>query len=380
MKNNLFFLLLMTFSLCAREKLRFLHLSFHRGCIEEIEQVARDLSIDLTSWFIFSHIESYTSFFPNEKISYDIYNMTNKKAKKIWESNKHYFQQFDAIITSDTTPLSRIFIQNNWKKPLIIWVCNRFDLRFDHPECNFPDKEYYELIQQAAKQPNVTILSYTPYEYVYAQSKGVYFGNQVIKPIGKKPQKFNSKKQTFFKDINKKEYVYISPIGGAIASKAFPKNTRFVLDQLDKVNIKACAGPYNGPDDLTDFKGIIHFPYQASVFSLFEEIQRGIVHFVPSKKFLDYAVQSENQHMPCKTIGHSLTSFEDSEWYLKENKDYCIYFDSWQDLKSKIDTVDYQKMKKGIINNAIQHRKTMLKRWKAVFQNAQHYLQNQGLI
>ena len=47
--------------------------------------------------------------------------------KRSWVNSVVDFGKFDVIVTSDTAPLSRIFLQNNWKKPLIIWICNRFD-------------------------------------------------------------------------------------------------------------------------------------------------------------------------------------------------------------------------------------------------------------
>ena len=56
-----------------------------------------------------------------------VYNIGHQRAETVWNRHKDYFDKFDVIVTSDTAPLSRIFLQNGWRKPLIIWVCNRFD-------------------------------------------------------------------------------------------------------------------------------------------------------------------------------------------------------------------------------------------------------------
>src|SRR3990172_2220243 len=81
----------------------------------------------------------------------------------------------------------RIFLQHGWQKPLIIWICNRFDFydkyTRDHP---FPDQEYYDLFNKATKQDTVKIIGYTPYEHEYVATKGITTGGLTIKPIGTK--------------------------------------------------------------------------------------------------------------------------------------------------------------------------------------------------
>ena len=40
------------------------------------------------------------------------------------------------------------------------------------------------------------------------------------------------------------------------------------------LGIKSYCGRYNGPDDLRDFKGVIHIPYAWSNFALFENMEK----------------------------------------------------------------------------------------------------------
>jgi hypothetical protein len=246
-----------------------------------------------------------------------------------------------------------------------MWVCNRFDYHHEISAKNFPDEAYYQLIRDAFLKPNIFIVSYTPYEYQYAQRKNVIIGTQVIKPIGAVPGICTA--SNFPSTIKKSDYIFISQTGPAPLAPQQQNCLKYIQKECTARGIKAIYGHYNGPDDLTDIKGVLHFPYQASNLFLFEDIQRGIIHFVPSKKFLEMAAQSNNPDMPCKDTRYWLESFDQSEWYLPENENLFVYFDSWDDLKEKIETLNYEKKRTEIISLAQHHRSTMLSRWQTIF-------------
>lgn len=335
---------------------KILHIAFHQGCLNDFAQVCNHLGLPVISWFLLS--PSITNFDGITK-DFNVYNISHERAKKVWERHKDFFNTFDIIVTSDIAPLSRIFLQNNWKKPLIIWVCNRFDYHHQvDMDCEFPDPEYYYLINKAATMDNIKIISYTDYEHVYARNKGVYLGERIIKPIGIKEKEVGPEfKSNIPCQVNKKETIFISPrLYGN-------KNYTYITTNLRNQGIAYFYGKYNGPEDIKDFKGILFFPYQASNISLFENLQRGIVQFVPSEKFLKEKRKTKELQIPF--VWYS--SEETSEWYNKENRDYLIYFDSWQDLKYKIENTDYEYMRKKIRAFGKKHRETMLQRWKKVF-------------
>lgn len=336
--------------------LKVLHLGFHLGCIKDFEEVAREFSLDLTSYYILSP-ELPLTHFDGITNTHAIYNIGHDRAKRVWDKHKDYFEQFDAIITSDTAPLSRIFLQNGFKKPLIIWVCNRFDY-FDLAllDCEFPDLEYYDLFRKATKQRNVTIISYTIYEHYYAACKGIYMGALTIKPVGCLKREIKDDYRSFIpSEINRAETVFIYP-------RLSEVGLMYVKQNCEAIGIKTYSNCYNGPDDLKGFKGIIYFPYAWSNLALFENIQRGLIHFVPSEKFIFELV---SQRAPVRWV--TLNNFHLCEWYCKEHRDLFVYFDSWTDLKQKMESINYLEMCTKIKNFAQQHRKEMIKRWEAVF-------------
>ena len=92
-----------------------LHLSHHYGCLKDHQYVCDQLGLELTN--------KLTIW--NQILERDTYVITKEIADRVWQENKDYFNSFDYIITSDTAPLSRIFLENmdEFDAKLIVWVC-----------------------------------------------------------------------------------------------------------------------------------------------------------------------------------------------------------------------------------------------------------------
>ena len=130
-------------------------------------------------------------------------------------------------------------------------------------------------------------------------------------------------------------------------------------------HLKIFNGRYNGPKDLAEFAGVIHIPYAWSNLALFEGIQLQIPFFIPSLKFLKYLIHTDTDKTD--SFFWSPPLIEDvlnlSEWYCKDFEKIFIYFDSWNDLKDKINTLDYEKHKVLLKDIGDKHEKEMLKKW-----------------
>jgi len=329
------------------EPLKVLHLSFHKGCLADLETVAQELNWDMTSWWAHDDNQRFEGM---PFAGGDVYNINPRRADRVWQKNKEFFCSFDLIITSDTAPLSRIFLQNNCPVPLIVWVCNRFDYASSRGrEFPFPDKEYYDIIRHATKNPNVRFVSYTPYEHIYAKRKGIDIGTHTIKPVGKKDEgkKIESSVPS---SIHNNETFLLFP-------RLDANKTRSAINECSKRSISVWSGKYDGPDDLKSFKGVIFFPYAYSNIALFENLQRGVVHFVPTKRFLlqlGYVWDTSLR-----------TNLEWCEWYMPEYQDAFVFFDSWDDLKNKTQSTDYQALRQHtIIPLGEKHRYTTLQQWQ----------------
>lgn len=337
---------------------KILHLSFHLGCIKEVEDIARKLNLNVTPWYVF---DKPLVEFEGCNSGLEVYNMLPDRAQRIWEKHKDYFNSFDIVWITDTSPLSRIFLQNDWKKPLLIWICNRFD--YCHHPSEFPDPEYHELFRKATKQKNVFIIPYSPYEWYHAYTKKVFLNTFTIKPIGAVEQKerYTHTDKSVPLSVDKKNTMLIYP-------RLNHKELSFVKSKCDELEIPYYSGQYNGSHDIKDFKGVIFFIYGAWLnIAMFENFQRGLVHFLPS---IDFMEELNRSKAPVSGHPYVLGSrlYELCEWYSSEHKDLIVYYDSWEDLKHKIETTDYDAMKKKIIAFAHQHEAEMLNRWRMVFE------------
>ena len=62
-----------------------------------------------------------------------------------------------------------------------------------------------------------------------------------------------------------------------------------------------------------------------------------------------------------------IKKLEMSEWYCAEHKDLFVFFSSWDELKNKIDTLDYDNHKMRLLDFGIKHEKKMLAKWEMFF-------------
>lgn len=339
--------------LCTQHAIaiHFLHLSFHKGCLNEINMIAGQLGFEVTSLFI---PDLAPQAFDGYSSGNALYNIGHDRALNIWNKHKNYFNQFDGIITSDTAPLSRIFLQNNYEKPLIIWVCNRFNYVDNGSlDCDFPDEEYYQLLRQAINKKNIYIIPYTAFESFYAAEKNVLFNHEVIQPSGICIAE--NKISVIPPNIDKAHTFFIPPY------------LNDMIIPIEQLQVPTYYGRYNGPTDLQDFKGIIHIPYAWSNVAFFENMQHGLPYFVPSISFLLWMYHASN--IWWATGNYLQDNYHLSEWYNAENSEIITYFDSWDDLQYKIASTDFDSLKTKIKTFAQTHKVTTINKWKSIIDN-----------
>jgi hypothetical protein len=347
--------------------MKFLHLTFHKGCEKEIQYVFSQLGHSVETW---RFDDGETD--PNTE---EIYRITYERAQKCWNRHRMFFEQFDGIITSDTCPLARPFLQNHWRKPLLIWVCNRFDYLVY-------DEEFKNLIRDIPNRPLVRIFGYTFIESIYGKYiRGVDWGNDlVIKPIGKNLESqylqktyslssslsaSDGNKRIENKRIENKKKFYV-PLYG---NETDLVNVRWILDDLGFENE---SFRFSHISDLLGFQGIITIPYAWSTFALFERMQLGMVVFVPSEEFL-MKLFRENEYPVRKWWFQDPFYLEHperlawSEWYCPENRDCFVYFDSWLDLGKKMKDTDYVSKTEQILKRGKEHEQYVMGQWKTIF-------------
>lgn len=314
--------------------MKILHVSYHTGCIGDFDYVASKLGLEVEVL----------------RADWD-YLISHNQAKSIWDKYKDYFNSFDTILTSDTAPLSRIFLQNGYEGKLIVWICNRFD----YPNRDgFPDSEYFDLWKNNLNNEKVKFISYTPFEYIYARQRGVPISDFVIKPVAGFIN--NGVTTGIPSGINKESCFFIPP---------YHNDTIFMNLQAmcSSLGIYSYSGRYCGIQDLVGFKGIIHIPYAWSNLALFEAIKMGIPHLIPSRYFLENLSTSGNFFW---SPPFQREYIEYSEWYNNAHKDLFVYFNSWEDLKDKTLNCDFCDVTANRLKFIAKHEEAELIKWENI--------------
>ena len=137
---------------------------------------------------------------------------------------------------------------------------------------------------------------------------------------------------------------------------------------MNYYNIKNYNNRHKGFSDLIEFKGVITIPYAWSTWTLFEYISLNLIVFIPSPSFLLRFLDSKLNFWYQNDI--FLKKYINiSEWYCEENKQFFIYFDSWHDLRNKINNLDYKKHKQDNKKFSENHKNIILKKWENILYN-----------
>ena len=298
------------------------------------------LDIHYDIMYICKELEIETSFHTFEDGTPGKYNIGKERANNYFKKHQEYFETFDIILVSDTAPIARVFLENNWNKKLLIWIHNRFDYGDEATnDCDFPDPEYYELIKEATKKSNVKIFGNTYFENYYCYEYwNIDIGNKVMNNLG----------------IPKKKYQII------------PKNIIWYTQnnisflKLHK-KLKELGIPARDKDfrDINRYQNVIHIPDNWSNNYLFEALNLGICYFIPT---LDFFKEITNDTDFYWTPPYDIGNLEMSEWY--KNDKWFIYFDSWEDLKDKILNEDYTEFRLFLKEEGKKHKLKNIEEWK----------------
>ena len=331
--------------------MKLLHVTLHTGTDAEVRYAFNKLG----------HQIETLEFSDGKTTGDERYRIIHSRAQDFWDKYKTYIDTFDGIITSDTCPTSRAFLQNNYSKLLIIWVCNRFDY-YMFPESN--DDEFYELLRTIPQRNNVFIIGNTMIENYHSTKRNVDIGNLVIKPIGKNYNPDNLTK--VYTDNN--EYsnkFYIPP---------YYNETVYMnlSTHLTNIGINNYCGRFKDHAELVQYKAIITIPYAWSTIAYFERLQLGMVQFIPSIQFLIELYKKGNFIFQPPFDVNKPELLKLSEWYADVNADLVVFFDSWSDLMDKVNTTNYELKTYVILKYAHNLEMDSLNNWQRILDMHTH--------
>ena len=308
--------------------LKILHISNHVGTIANANSVVQ-------------HLEKH---YPDVRIELNhlkwpfSYYITEQQADEIFAHFRNHITQFNVLLFTDTPMCARPFLQNidNHNCYVIQYVVNRIDWGL----WSSPDDIYLDMFKNLSQQhPRVRFISDNRYDQFYAEQttsiKFIFKDCVRLCPVLAEQVILPSKSQKLF----------IQNRGNHIG------NYQHILDNLNIEYDVFGEGfaPYKDKEQICEYLGILHLPYQVNIQSLWENLGYYIVYFIPSAKFLKELITMCNwYYWEEKTRDPTLLqkSIELSEWYSPDLSQCFEYFDSWDEL-----AVKYEVFKK---NNVIQ--------------------------
>lgn len=325
-----------------------LHLTSHVGTIKNIENVFKFLNIEnklITQKCI------NNSFYYNEKT-----------ANEIWDYYSDKLDGISVLIFTDTSMIARPFLQNIEKHNclIIVYITNRFDWGI----WGFRDDLYYNLYTEMSNHNRVVFCADNNYDQYYALThniKFLYEDSIKLTPLITENMIVYNKNKFFIYNrgtqINNYEnYLKTRNIEYDLYGEGFDR--------------------FKNNESICEYKGFIHLPYQTNIQSLWENLGYFIIYFIPSKTFITELITQDNswyyweeRNRPYELLMKSITL---SEWYNEDNQELFEYFESWDDLKYKIENITHEYIinKKQKIKNFIENNNNSnIQKWKNILKN-----------
>lgn len=334
-----------------------LHLSHHYGCLKDHQYICKELGLNLTNMFSIW----------DKVIPRNCYNITKEIANQIWNNHKDYFNSYDYVLVSDTSPLSRIFLENisEFKGMLIIWVCNRFNYDM------YGDNDYNKLFAESINFDNVTVIPYTEFERVWANHFGVNIIEETIAPIGMSIDEPLSEYDT--QDVIGFDGVYeVGKTEGDVLVSRYHNDTLFQdsVKMFESYNLVAEQCKYKGFGGLKElakkYQCYFILPDQYSKLVVFELMNIQLPVVLPSENLLLHLSKLPNYWFGS---GVNETTINLCEWYNEYYDKFAIYIDDFSDIPNAFDTIINHKKEICDIMKRCgdSHRKKTLDQWRKIY-------------
>jgi hypothetical protein len=348
------------------KKLKFFNIDLHIAVIGDIKNIFASLGHEVESYSISNH----AWLIDNPKSSVKLINQENwreispEMVEQFYQEYKNYLIQFDGFIVTHAASFALLYEKFN--KPIIIVNSTRYqnEFIFDYKKWKWLNN----YLKKGVANNKIYIISNNKGDQNYLK---YYTGldSEVIPSLCLYTKaKYSGKKQGFivkdrlnlsFKNIFKKPEL-----------------------------IKILAGNYKW-QELYDFQGIIHFPYQISTMSLFEQYSANIPLFFPTKNFLlslhkeypkrilselsFYQVKKKlffpkGNNNPDNIKNHEVLKYwvDNADFYDSKNMPYIQYFNSFKDLEYLLETVDLDLISQKMENYNKQRKEKVLQKWQSI--------------
>jgi len=293
------------------------------------------------------------------------HSITEARAKEFQKFYKDYLAQFDFFIVGHPSSFALLFA--GLGKPILIYNTVRSDLPFCWTKDWITLNYYNEILSKEDEKGNIFMVSNNlgDLSYTALAPHGItpIFLPTIAKykKISQEPPQIESDKYIVFGD-----------------SKAFNR-----IGDSDKFVSRASLGQFSD-EALRCYRGIIHFPYDISLMSIFEHYSNRIPVYFPTFRYFTQSVLDGDIHLNSRYWFHHgdlrypsyLKPSLDAEWVtwwlsradFYNSLGYANYFDSLEDLISQ---VDVESSNPRLTPSQIQLEtrfEAIIEQWRSLFQ------------
>lgn len=254
----------------------------------------------------------------------------------------HWCLSAHAWVFNRSTDFPDIINPNTWiqiNEDMILQFQNKYDSflkTFDGFICGYPNS--FAMIFEKYNKPIICINA-CRYDLPFCWSKKLH----MLQKYNECMHRLRTKSLLFFVSNNKADQLY-TKIGYEIDSVHIPSLCKYTgMKYAPSKNTFLCyTGNIQHPlitnkgelghgykwSELCTFKGIVHFPYEISTMSMFEQFTAGIPLFFPSKKYMmeNISIQSVPAYWG-NNLPENLKQFSDKSLWI-ENADFYEVFQS----------------------------------------------------
>lgn len=360
-----------------KKKMRFFCLDFHGSVSADVKDVLEELGHEVVIWMMpgsaYSRWTLGINQDPVKQVSFDAW-INGKKGLDLYdnfyERYKDFLMQFDGFIAPFNASLALFYRKSN--KPIIVINANRYEIPFSNKIGLWGKLNYF--LRDGVRKKRIFIVANNKADKEYLS---YYTGlKSIFIPSLCRYTKahYTGKNDSFILHLNRKKLA-------DDIKNPFPD---LISDSLKT--------PYQW-QDLYDYRGIIHFPYQISTMSIFEQYTANVPLFLPSKEFLiqlqkinsrilgevSYIRVSKRQHLTQIGDLNNLSDpkviqfwIDHADFYDQENMPHIQYFDSIKHLRVLLENANLDEISKKMAIHNEKRKKRVLIKWQNLLNKISH--------
>ena len=352
--------------------MRFFNLDLHISVISDVSYILKELygdDVEIENWSISGHSWVFRKRQQNVKfVNANTWKFFNKEMIDAFV--KEYFvhlSTFDAFIVTHTPIFALLF--ESFNKPIIVINSCRYEQPYSFNENNNLGRWNYlnMKLKQMHDKGQLTIISNNKGDQEYLR-----LGTGIESILIPSVCLYTNAKYTPTTDVN---VVY--------TDCNLLKKTDKMISRPDFVGFNYSWA------DLYTCNSMIHFPYEMSTMSIFEQYSANVPLFFPTKRFLKELILSNNYNFCSRYImlnnlvksnkvyPKSLDiAMDDNTWidfwvdkadyYDEDNMKYIVYFDGLSELEQLIKTTNTKEVSENMSNHNVIRKEKVYSSWKKV--------------